>query len=362
MKTLTSGSRPLPRSSSADDARATASPICASAFATCRALASCHLERLGQPIAVGQAPRVGARPRASSSRARRQAAACRASTSSVRPRCLWPSRSRSSAASNKVRRSTRFQSFQVPGPTARMSTTVRISSSRSRSGLCTCADEILDRLGIGEVALERGRGHQQMMADQPGDGLGLGGVEAEARAELQRDLGADDAVVAAAALGDVVQQHRDIERPARRDLPEQRGRQRMVVRQLAALDRREQADRPDRMLVDRIMVVHVELHLRDDPAEVGHEAAEHAGLIHPAQHQVGRIEAGQHVQEQARWRAGRRGPARRSACASRVAARIAVGMDLQLLARRQREQLDQPHRVLRRKNRRSGSTGARGRA
>ena len=61
----------------------------------------------------------------------------------------------------------------------------------------------------------------------------------------------------------------------------------MVVLQLAALDRREQADRADRMLVDRIMVVHVELHLRDDAAEVGNEAAEHAGLVHPAQHQLG---------------------------------------------------------------------------
>ena len=123
----------------------------------------------------------------------------------------------------------RFHSFQTPGPTARMSTTVRISSSRSRSGLCTCADEILDRLGIGEVALERGRRHQQMIAHQPGDGLGLGRVEPEARAELQRDLGAEHAMVAAAALGDVVQQHGDVERPARGDLAEQGGRQRMVL-------------------------------------------------------------------------------------------------------------------------------------
>ena len=149
-------------------------------------------------------------------------------------------------------------------------------------------DEILDRLGVGEVALERGRRHQQMMAHQPGDGLGLGRIEPEARAELQRDLGADHAMVAAAALGDVVQQHRDVEHPARRDLAEQGGRQRMIVgfsspRSIA----RQQPDRADRMLVDGIMVVHVELHLRDDAAEVGNEAAEHAGLVHPAQHHFG---------------------------------------------------------------------------
>ena len=66
----------------------------------------------------------------------------------------------------------------------------------------------------------------------------------------------------------------------------------MIVLQLAAFDRREQPDRPDSVLVDRIMMVHVELHLRDDTPEVGNEAAEHARLVHPSQHQLGRIDAG----------------------------------------------------------------------
>ena len=61
----------------------------------------------------------------------------------------------------------------------------------------------------------------------------------------------------------------------------------MVLLQLATLDSGEQADRPDRMLIDRIVVVHVELHLRDDAAEVGNEAAEHAGFIHPAKYELG---------------------------------------------------------------------------
>ena len=92
------------------------------------------------------------------------------------------------------------------------------------------ADEILDRLGVGEVALERGRRQQEMIADQPRHGLGLGRIEPEARAELERDLGADHAVVAAAALGDVVQQDRDIEHAARRDLLlNDRGRQRVIA-------------------------------------------------------------------------------------------------------------------------------------
>ena len=43
-------------------------------------------------------------------------------------------------------------------------------------------DEILDRLGVGQVALEGGGRHQQMVPHQPGDRLGLRRVEPEARA------------------------------------------------------------------------------------------------------------------------------------------------------------------------------------
>ena len=98
----------------------------------------------------------------------------------------------------------------------------------------------------------------------------------------------------------------------------------MVLLQVAALDRGEQADRPDRMLVDGIMVVHVELHLRDDAAEVGNEAAEHAGLVHPPQHQLGMMDARQHFQKQ---RIGSRilRTSRSISTLSRVAARIAAG-------------------------------------
>jgi hypothetical protein len=55
----------------------------------------------------------------------------------------------------------------------------------------------------------------------------------------------------------------------------------MFFRQLAALDGGEQADCPDRMLVDCIMMVHVELHLGHNASEVWHEATEHPRLVHP---------------------------------------------------------------------------------
>ena len=118
----------------------------------------------------------------------------------------------------------------------------------------------------------------------------------------------------------------------------------MILLQLAALDRRQQADRADRMLVDGVMVVHVELHLRDDAAEVGHEAAEHAGLVHPAQHGLRRIHAGQHLHEQG---VGARVVADLAVDQHRIASRGAHRgrVDLQPLARGHREHLDQPHRI-----------------
>jgi hypothetical protein len=94
-------------------------------------------------------------------------------------------------------------------------------------------------------------------------------------------------MIPAPALGDVVKEDGHIERSARSELLEQGCGQRVIVLQLAAFDRREQPDRSDRVLVHRIMVVHVELHLCDDTAEVGHEAAEHPRLVHPPQHEFG---------------------------------------------------------------------------
>ncbi len=134
------------------------------------------------------------------------------------------------------------------------------------------------------------------------------------------------AVIAAASLGDVVKQHRDVERAARRRSAGTR-RWRADDRSLSepALDPRQQADRPDRMLVDRIMMVHVELHLRDDAAEIGNEAAEDTGLVHPAQHRLpDRAPTGQHV-EKKRVGAGSARTAASISLAWRAAARIASG-------------------------------------
>ena len=53
------------------------------------------------------------------------------------------------------------------------------------------------------------------------------------------------------------------------------------------------------MLVDGEMMVHVELHLRVDPAEIGHEAAEHIGLIHAPKDPLRPLRRGHDLNEQA---------------------------------------------------------------
>ena len=152
-------------------------------------------------------------------------------------------------------------------------------------------------------------------------------------------------MVAAAPLGDIVQQHRDIQDAAVFEAGQDARCQRVIGRQIAALDLAEQADGADRMFVHRVMVIHVKLHLPADLAEIGHEAAEHARLVHPAQHGFGVAPPGQHIEEGG---VGAFGLARFGMDQRRVAADDAegFGVDFQPLALRQGKDFHQPHRIL----------------
>ena len=68
---------------------------------------------------------------------------------------------------------------------------------------------------------------------------------------------------------------------------------------VAALDVGQHADGAQQVLVDRVVVVHVELHHRDDAAELGDEAAEHAGLVHAPQRRLGVALPSQQLEEDA---------------------------------------------------------------
>ncbi len=57
----------------------------------------------------------------------------------------------------------------------------------------------------------------------------------------------------------------------------------------------EVADRAQKMLVDGVVMIHIELHQRDNLAEVGHEAPKNPRLVHQPQHDLRRVARGQNV-------------------------------------------------------------------
>jgi len=95
-----------------------------------------------------------------------------------------------------------------------------------------------------------------------------------------------------------VQEGRHVESTARDDLADDVAGGGGAVAEFALLDAVEDADRPDRVLVDRVGVVHVVLHLRDDPPERRDEAGQHTRLAEPPQRRLGIVRRGQHLHEE----------------------------------------------------------------
>ena len=122
-----------------------------------------------------------------------------------------------------------------------------------------------------------------MMQHQPGDHLRLLRRQPQRRPHLQRHLGAQLRMVPAAPLGDVMQQHRHIQRAARLQVIHQPAGHRRDLRQLAALQRVENPHRLDRVLVHREHMIGVELHLPHDPRPVRQQPPQHPGLVHDRQ-------------------------------------------------------------------------------
>ena len=138
-----------------------------------------------------------------------------------------------------------------------------------------------------------------MILDQPGDGLGVGRGEAQPRAEPPRHARAGNRMILDAALGDVVQEQRDVEQRAvaGQQLVNQIVGERRVLT-AAGFDLAQNANAAQQVLVHRVVVVHVELHHGDDLAEGRHEMAEHAGFVHPPQHGFRVVLGGEDFQEQ----------------------------------------------------------------
>ena len=130
-----------------------------------------------------------------------------------------------------------------------------------------------------------------------------------------------------AALGDVVQEGRHVERAPVLDGGDDPGGERVRVGGLAALDVGQHADGADQVLVHRVVVVHVELHHRHDAAELRDEAAEHAGFVHAPQRRLRVLGASTASPGRCGWPRGRCAACRRSGAASARSRRTRVGVE-----------------------------------
>ncbi|MNE31057.1 hypothetical protein D3C80_1246040 [compost metagenome] len=137
-----------------------------------------------------------------------------------------------------------------------------------------------------------------MLLDQPDDRFGLLAGEAETLAKLAGHTGAGNRMVFLPALGDIVQQHGDIKRLALFNAGHQLVGERMGINRRALVHFRQHADGADQMLIHRIVMIHVELHHRDDLAEFGNELAQHPRLVHAAQSECRITPRGEDRQEQ----------------------------------------------------------------
>src|SRR4029453_1070835 len=87
-------------------------------------------------------------------------------------------------------------------------------------------------------------------------------------------------MIAAAALGDVVEESGKVEHFGTREIAHQAAAQRKFVRELGNREAPEVADDSEDMLIDGVHVVKVVLHLPDDPAKRRNIAPQYAVLVH----------------------------------------------------------------------------------
>ena len=92
-----------------------------------------------------------------------------------------------------------------------------------------------------------------------------------------------------ASFGDVMQKRREIKLGAVGDLRHDLGGERQFLAKPSRFDRAEFADGANEMLIDRVVMVHRELHHADDAAEIGDEPAEHASFVHAPERDFRRV-------------------------------------------------------------------------
>ena len=152
---------------------------------------------------------------------------------------------------------------------------VRLVADRAR--------EFLDHLGVGDVLLLRRDREDQVVAHEPGDEPRVVARQPLLEAERLGIDGAELGVVAAAALGDVVEQRRevgDLRALERRHQPRHLGQ---LVLEAGQGEAAQVAQHEQDVRVHRVGVEQVVLHAADHAAERRDVTTEHAVQVHAAQ-------------------------------------------------------------------------------
>ena len=122
-----------------------------------------------------------------------------------------------------------------------------------------------------------------MLADEPRDEVGILRGQRVLLAEALRIAGAEHRMVAAASLGDVVEQAGQVEHFLAVEVGHEPRAQRIFVCVLRLGEAAQVADHHQDVLVDRVHVEQVVLHLADDRAERRQVLAENSIQVHSPQ-------------------------------------------------------------------------------
>jgi len=140
-----------------------------------------------------------------------------------------------------------------------------------------------DDRGVADVFFLRGARHHQMHVHQPGDQLAVRLVELVLSAEPACIDGTQFGMVAAASLGNVVEQGGQVEQLGLVERGDQAAGKREFVRQIRHGEAPHVAQHGENVFVDRVDVEEVVLHLPDDAAECRDVATEQAIAMHRTQ-------------------------------------------------------------------------------
>ena len=145
------------------------------------------------------------------------------------------------------------------------------------------AREFVDHLRVADVLLLRGHREQQVVLHQPGHQAGLVARQALLQAESLGVHGAELGMIAATALGQVVEQRAEIDDLLLRELLHDRGDQRQFLVEFRYGKAPRVTDDEQRVRIDGVGVEQIVLHASDHAAESRNVAAQYAVVVHAAQ-------------------------------------------------------------------------------